>query len=187
MEIFLSMPLASGRALEFIEKNMAVTIALSSFKGFVILRRSLRLIWGGCKFPNFLHSIGLRRVKEFLINILFSKDYPNSFQTRVLTNLTHGLVFLDPSREIAETPILWWRWFKSLQRLGLRGVSCHARRLDLYCMKEMGHFEAQNSCSVWVLQTNTLPIGLNRISWKRNVCHVDAVLRRSPTDWVKSD
>ena len=192
---------------------MAVTLTISCFERFLEPGRSLRLSWRSCQFLDFLHSVGRRWNQGFLINILFSKDYPNSFQTRVLTNLSRGLVFLDPSREIAETPILSLRWFKSLQRLGLRGVSCHARRLDLYSNKETGHFKAQNSCSVWVLQTNTLPIGLNRISWKRSyilqlmICNnpLPIGLNRiswkreriseistsdgcaGPTDWVKSD
>ena len=36
-------------------------------------------------------------------------------------------------------------------------------------------------------QTNSLPIGLNRISWKQGTFLQDPKQRIFPTDWVKSD
>ena len=36
-------------------------------------------------------------------------------------------------------------------------------------------------------QTNSLPIGLNRISWKHDNDHPTNYFVGSPTDWVKSD
>ena len=173
--------------VKFTHCCMAVTQTPYIFESLSLRGESLRLVWEDCKFPNFLHSIALRWVKEFLIDVQDNKNPQNYFGSTVLARRTDRLVCLDPSREIAESPILSLRWFKSLPRLGLKGVRCHARRLDLYCKKEMGHFEAQNSCSVWVLQTNTLPIGLNRISWKRNSDSFALVGKCSPTDWVKSD
>ena len=145
---------------------MAVTLTPYIFEYLSLRERWLHFIWGSCQFPQMRHSIGLRWVKGKLIYVQRDENPRNYSGETVLAHLNRCSSGLDPSREIAQTPILSWRWFKSLRRLGLSGVSCHACRLDLYCKTEMGHFKAQNSCSVWVLQTNSLPIGLNRISWK---------------------
>jgi hypothetical protein len=86
----------------------------------------------------------------------------------IVTDRTSEIAPGDPSRKIAEMPILSWRWVKAIWGMVLRAVDCGSCRFDLYYFWEMGKIGSRNSRPVWLPKLNSLPIGLNRISWKQN-------------------
>jgi hypothetical protein len=93
----------------------------------------------------------------------------NSFWSWIVIYCVTEIGLSDPSRQIAQTRILSLRWIDALWGMDLRAVSCRFCRADLHCLWEMGNFDAQNSCPVWPPRLNSLPTGLNRISWKRQL------------------
>ena len=156
------MPFLEPRSLEFIAKNIAVTVALSCLESFVVLGRSLRLIWGRCQFPNFLHSIGRRCVDGFMINVLINWSRCNQYLVSVWMNLLFSITPIDTPGGIAKTPILSLRCVDALWGKGLRAVVARFAG---------SIYTASRGCVDLTLET-LAPSG-----------HPDEL----PTDWVKSD
>jgi hypothetical protein len=112
----------------------------------------------------------------------------NACWERVVILCVIQVTFSDPSRQIAQTRILSLRWIDALWGMVLRAASCGFCRADLCCLWEMGIFDAQNSRPVWPPRLNSLPTGLNRISWKPRLPFFQQCrCTPDPTDWVKSD
>ena len=156
------MPFSEPQSLEFIEKNMAVTVALYCLEGFVVLGRSLCLVWRSCKFLDLLHSIGLRCVDGFMINVLFTNNRSNYYGIRVWLNSLSRLILIDAPRRIAETRIFSLTRVDALRGMGLRAVVARfAESIYTNCKR----------CVDLTLETLALS-GLSD---------------ELPTDWVKSD
>ena len=88
---------------------MVVILTPYRFESISFRERALHLVWGVCQLPDLLHSIGLRWVKGFLMNVQKIKNPLNDSGERGWANLARCLLSIDPSREIAETRILSWR------------------------------------------------------------------------------
>ena len=141
---------------------MAVTVTISCFERFIEPGRSLRLFWRSCQFLDFLHSIGLRCVDGYMINVLFKENRSNHYVMRVWLNLPSRITLIDTPLAIAETPILSLRCVDALRSMGLRAVVARFAR-PIYTVV--------GGCVDLTLETLT-PSGLSD---------------ELPTDWVKSD
>ena len=141
---------------------MAVTLTPYIFESLSLFGRSLRLVWRSCQFLDFLHSIGLRCVDGFLIEVLNIEIRHKIYGTSVWANLSLKQTLIHTPPPIAQTPIFSLRCVYALQGRYLRAVV--ARFADsIYTMSE--------GCVKLTLETLTLS-GLSD---------------EHPTDWVKSD
>lgn len=162
METSLSNQFLGHQLLESKEIEMAVTLTPYSFESFSFRGRSLNLISRGCRFPETQHSIGLRCVDGFMINVLFVKNRSNHYGLRVWLNSLSRLTLIDAPRRIAETLIFSLTRVDALLGMGLRAVVAHfADSIYTNCER----------CVDLRLETLILS-GLSD---------------ELPTDWVKSD
>ena len=89
------------------------------------------------------------------------------------------MISIDAPPRIAETLIVSLTCIDGRQGKGLRGVKWSQKFRVEAIFKGLRRFVVCNPYPVRLLSANSLPIGLNRISWKRFLVHVLGVVYNS--------
>jgi hypothetical protein len=169
LDIPLSSPLEACRDLKSNWMNRAVILVRSGFDRFRV-RGGLTHFFSLClQSPQISPLILWRCVNRFLINARNEINDQIAYRVSILGSRCSNFTSVRAPWPIAKTPILSLTCVYSLWGMDLRAVSCAFCRADLCLQEGVREIDAQNPCSVWSPRLNSLPTGLNRISWKQEI------------------